>query len=321
MVEVSVVIPAFRRVQALARALGGLAAQDGLPGRCFEVVVVVDGGDAAVCALLNGYDYTKASDARRRYTTIPEGGPAVARNAGAALAQGRVLLFLDDDIIPSPTLVRAHLDLHQRESGVVGLGRIDLDGARALNPFERYLYGFYDVHYRKMDRAGYQPTFWDALTGNLSVPAEAFRAAGGFDERFSLLRHEDVELAYRLGRAGLRFRYLPSAVGYHQYVKTFRRGCNEAYANGVSSVMLAQRYPELHDALIRRRWGALPLTARLAARVLLRLDRVRLLAWLDALRPMMERIAGDARPFYRVAYHLSFWHGVRDAQNGHAPRP
>ncbi len=310
--SLSVVIPAFRRVAALAQVLDGLAGQD-CQVWSFEVVVVVDGGDLAVCDLLSGYDYTKENRGRLRYTVIPETGPAVSRNRGAALARGDVLLFLDDDIIPSPALVREHMELHQREPDAVGLGRIDLDGARPLTPFERYLYGFYEAHYRKMDRAAHRPTFWDALTGNLSVPAEAFRALGGFDEAFSLLRHEDVELAYRMDRAGLRFHYLPNAIGYHQYVKEFKRGCDEAYVNGISSVMLAARYPELRDALLVNRWNALPLPARWVAPPLLQTSRVRLLAWLGRLRPTAERVPGARRLFYRAAYHLNFWLGVRDA--------
>jgi GT2 family glycosyltransferase len=321
--ELTVVVPAYRRVEALARVLAGLGAQD-CPRRRFEVVVVVDGGDSQVCGLLGKNDYTKSDTSadvgRLRYVVIPEGGPAVSRNRGAALARAPVLLFLDDDVIPCPALVREHLALHQRDPGAVGLGRIDLDGARALTPFERYLYRFYDVHYLKMDSAGYRPTFWDALTGNLSVPAGAFWTLGGFDESFSLMRHEDVELGYRLRQAGLRFCYLPAAVGYHQYVKVFKRGCHEAYVNGVSSVMLAERYEELRGELIGRRWASLPQPARMIAPLLLRLGREHLTAWLEALRPVAERTPGIAWLFPRAAYHLSFWRGVKDAQDGHLRR-
>ncbi|MCZ7545229.1 MAG: glycosyltransferase [Anaerolineae bacterium] len=317
-VALSVIVPAFRRVAALARVLAGLAAQECLADP-LEVIVVVDGGAPDVCALLGDSDYTKDDAGARRYIVIPEGGPAVARNAGAAEARGDRLLFLDDDIIPAPTLARAHVDLHRRDPDAVGLGKIDLDAARRLTPFERYLYGFYDTHYRKMD-GGHRPTFWDALTGNLSTPAEAFRAAGGFDAAFSLLRHEDIEFAYRLARAGLRFAYLPAAVGYHQYVKTFERGCHEAYVNGVSSVMLVARHPELRDQALTRRWAALPPVARPALRALLRMDRARVMGWMAALRAPAERTPGMALLFYRTAYHLNFWHGVRDAQNGRQPR-
>lgn len=304
----TVIIPAYRRAAALACVLEGLAQQNCAALR-FEVLVVVDGGDSGVCRLLGEYDYTKSSDSRKRYITIPEGGPAVSRNRGAALAHGEVLLFLDDDIIPSNTLVSSHLKLHEHSPGAVGLGRIERDEARRLNRFERYLYGFYDTHYAKMGAPGYQPTFWDALTGNLSVRAEAFRAAGGFDEAFSLMRHEDIELGYRLSRMGQHFHYLPEALGYHQYTKTFARGCQEAYVNGISSVMMAARYPELRAALIDARWNALPGWARAAACLAVRLSRAQVMA---ILCPLSER--APSLLLYRAAYHLSFWQGVRQGR-------
>jgi hypothetical protein len=77
--------------------------------------------------------------------------------------------------------------------------------------------------------------------------------------------------------------------------------------------MMAARHPELHGSLIDARWAALPLAAKLAARPLLKLDHAKLSAWLERLQSLMRRLPGPARTlFYKTAYHLNFWQGVRE---------
>jgi len=87
---VSAVIPTRGRPQLLARALASVAAQS---HRDLEVVVVVDGPDAATQALLDGWS--------ERPLTVVVNDPAVgggeARNVGVRAARGRWIAFLDDD--------------------------------------------------------------------------------------------------------------------------------------------------------------------------------------------------------------------------------
>jgi hypothetical protein len=61
---------------------------------------------------------------------------------------------------------------------------------------------------------------------------------GGFDTRFR--RAEDVELAYRLADAGLKFVFNSQAVGYHYAERTFYSWVNTPYAYGVNDVIFAK---------------------------------------------------------------------------------
>jgi len=92
--QVSIVVPTFARPAALARCLDGIAALDrAVP---FEVVVVDDGGPEPLDALVA----ERAARLDVHLVRQTRGGPAAARNTGAARARGAWLAFLDDDCTP-----------------------------------------------------------------------------------------------------------------------------------------------------------------------------------------------------------------------------
>ena len=58
---------------------------------------------------------------------------------------------------------------------------------------------------------------------------------GGFDASFR--RAEDVELAYRLAKQGLRFLFNPKAIGYHVAERSFNSWIAIPYAYGRNYVI------------------------------------------------------------------------------------
>src|SRR5262249_30529626 len=93
----SIVIPTYRRPDRLAACLAALTRLE-YPRERFETVVVDDGSGAApdevVDAARGSLDVTLVH--------AEHGGPAAARNAGAARAKGELLCFTDDDCAPAP---------------------------------------------------------------------------------------------------------------------------------------------------------------------------------------------------------------------------
>ena len=91
-VDVSVVVPTFRRLEMLKEALLSALAQEGVT---VEVVVVDDSPEGSARAVVEAL-----GDSRVLYVRNdpPSGGrPALVRNAGWPKARGRFLHFLDDD--------------------------------------------------------------------------------------------------------------------------------------------------------------------------------------------------------------------------------
>jgi glycosyltransferase involved in cell wall biosynthesis len=92
---VSVIMPTYNRGAAIRESLVSILRQT---WRDFEVLVVNDGGDEVVEAVIRQLD-----DPRIRYTRLePNQGKAAARNAGIRAARGRYLAFLDDDDVYFP---------------------------------------------------------------------------------------------------------------------------------------------------------------------------------------------------------------------------
>lgn len=231
---VSVVIPTYNRLPRLHRVLAALAEQT-VDGAVFEVVVVSDGST-------DGTDDYLVSDRPPidvRALHQSNQGPAAARNAGVAAARGRLLLFLDDDVVPSATLVERHLDAHDVHGpGVVVLGPMLTPDDHAMSPWVAYEQAMLDKQYRAMRAGVWEPTARQFYTGNASLGRSHVVAAGGFDTSFS--RAEDVELAYRLAAHGLRFVFDPDAVGLHYAERSYTSWRRTPYLYGRNDVIFGR---------------------------------------------------------------------------------
>ena len=251
-----------------------------------------------------------------------QAGPGIARNRGAAAASGRVLLFLDDDVLADAGLAGAHLAAHQGAADeVVCLGHLFTLAPSRLSPWEQYLCQRLDEHYKKLAQPGYVPNFWDCLSGSLSLSRYLWAQCGGFDPTFCVARHDDIELGYRLAALGARFVYHPGAVGYHRFAKSFQQGINDAFVEGLSAQRLAARYPDLRPAVIGARWKRYSALIKLGIALFLpdfrrhqRLAELaaRFMALILALRLPLAL----SRPIYQSVYHLYFWLGVRAESAG-----
>src|ERR1700733_5937970 len=107
--EITVVIPTYNRCDLLKRTLAGFCGQS-LAGVSWELIVVRDGPSDSKRLVVKEF--------RRqlpvRYLEQEKRGVSSARNIGLREAGYPIVLFLDDDVIPSNRLVAEHLAFHQR---------------------------------------------------------------------------------------------------------------------------------------------------------------------------------------------------------------
>src|SRR5919107_3563364 len=186
----SVIIPVHNGGASLARCLDALRA----PRPAAREVIVVDDCStdrSADVARSRGFEVVSL-DARR--------GPAAARNVGARRARGKLLLFLDADVVARhDTLARVEAFFGEREEVAAVFGSYDdAPGARNfVSQYKNLVHHF--IHQRSRADA---ETFW---AGCGAVRREAFESVGGFDEeRYARPSIEDVELGRRLRRRGFR---------------------------------------------------------------------------------------------------------------------
>lgn len=186
--RVSAVVPARDAGRTLASVLRALRAA--LPPGA-EIVVVDDGSVDDTAAVAAGCGI-------RVLRTDPAQGPAAARNRGAQVATGQVLLFVDADCRPHEDAVALLLGALEDKSVAAAFGSYD-DRPEAENLVS--LYKNLAHHFVHQGSAAEAETFWAGLG---AIRRDVFRETGGFLEAYGRPSVEDVELGYRLKAAGHR---------------------------------------------------------------------------------------------------------------------
>jgi GT2 family glycosyltransferase len=242
MTEVSVVIPTCGRAGILRGTLEGLLRQRLDPGR-MEVLVVADGGDPETLSLIRGL--ASSSPVRLEALAQERQGQGQARNRGIERAAGRIVLMLDDDILAVPGLVAAHLAWHEGREDTVVTGALPVERLAEEPAHIEAVRLWWDGELCKLAEPEHRPAFRDFVTGNVSVPRSALRAAGGFDPAFTGYGREDYELGHRLLGRGLRFVHEPQAVGLHRYRKPVLEWVRQFRGTGRADVIFARKHPRL----------------------------------------------------------------------------
>jgi peptidoglycan/xylan/chitin deacetylase (PgdA/CDA1 family)/GT2 family glycosyltransferase len=238
-VKLSVVIATYNRLHALKRTIPTVLAQ-AFPADDWEVVVVVDGSRDGTVRYLRSLQPA----CRLRIIEAPHRGQPAARNLGAKSAAGDLILLLDDDIVCTTNLVRAHVAAHEAQnSSSVVIGRILIseDSPRSLATEDaRDSFEAYSILQRS---AGWPRSPYEAwVSANSSLPRSLFLGVGGCDER--LRRGHDDDLTIRLWNAGASFSHLPAATVWQYYVKTNKElVTSDGRIEGPTELSLCRRYP------------------------------------------------------------------------------
>jgi len=305
----SVVIPTHGRREAVLAAVHALERLE--RGPSFEVVVVVDGSPDGTAEALGGLDPPFVLTVIEQ----PHRGSATARNRGAAVARGELLLFLDDDMEADPRLLHEH-DRSHREGADAVLGHIPLHPDSPQSFLAAAVGTWAEERRASLLERGGRLELDDYLTGQLSIGRDLFVELGGFDTRFTRdgrFGGADFDFGLRLVRAGRRLVFEPHAVSFHRYVVDPRHRLRQWRDHGRAAVVLARRHPDERDAILE---AALGRSDNLVSRRLRPLLRELALALLQA--GFHGRWVTSL--YWRVN-RLEYLQGVRDAGGIPAPRP
>jgi cellulose synthase/poly-beta-1,6-N-acetylglucosamine synthase-like glycosyltransferase len=215
---VSVVIPHYNDLDALSICITSLQRQT-WPAEKMEIIVA-DNNSAC------GIDVVIAAVPGCRVVQAPIQGAGPARNAGAAVARGEILAFIDSDCDPQPDWV---------ENGVRALAKYDFAGGHVViaardplrpTPVEAWEMVFGCDFERYILIEGYTGS------GNMWVWRKVFDAVGGFRTGVA----EDMDWSFRARAAGFRLGYERAAVVSHlgrpdwsELLKRWRRVLAEHY--------------------------------------------------------------------------------------------
>lgn len=227
--RLSVIVPTYNRHAALLDALASLSRCDPAPLE----VIVVDQSDVPMTSVPT----TGAGGCPVRLVRLQPANAQSARNLGARLSRGELLLFLDDDVLVDPGLVGAHAAAYQDPTVGAVAGHYTEPGER-------------DVEVLPPDVTG-TATGWlyfpHAFTGrcdtdslptcNGSIRRSLLFRAGGFDENFIRTHFDDADLSARIRALGARILHEPSARLIHLKVPSGGKR-----PSALDDTVLADRY-------------------------------------------------------------------------------
>jgi glycosyltransferase involved in cell wall biosynthesis len=309
---ISVIIPTHNRSTSLRRTLDALRAQT-YPLHQVEVIVVADGCTDETVEMLQRYE------APFTLRTIEQScqGAAAARNQGAARATGQLLLFLDDDVEPTPPLIETHVLAHQHGSGRVVIGAYPPALQGQVDFIRIELRAWWEAKFYAMRQPGHRYTYRDLLGGNLSLEAELFARVGGFDPTFPSCGGEDYELGVRLIKAAVCFTFASDALAYHHETSDLERSFRRSRQEGYADVLIGHRHPELRATLRLAHFEAPCLPLRRLLRTLAFRQPTAgdaLVTWICPVLDLLEqaRMRGRWRRLCRQLRDYWYWLGVAE---------
>lgn len=246
----SIIIPTYNRKNSLRRTLASLAEQT-LPVEQFEVIVVDDGStDGTGDVAWDEFPFAV------RYFCQKNAGATVARNTGAGQSSAEFLIFLDDDILPAPTMLAALVRDMANLGQVIALATLVCLADDLTVPFTR-LYCRGAIFPGDMDTLAADGSlatdesfvhFNQCKTGVLGIRRADFCKLNMFqDPTGGWPSWDDLDFGYRAYLQGFRLWRSARAVAYHydHSLRSLESSCARAERTGQSAARFLERYPEL----------------------------------------------------------------------------
>jgi GT2 family glycosyltransferase len=226
---VSVVVPTYNRSPELARLLRALERCE-VPAGGAEFIVVDDGStddtqQTIGCSRLEGLVGVRQDN----------GGAASARNRGWRTARGELIVFTDDDCVPTERWLTEVVEAFAADD-VAGLG------AAVVPLVPGFLAEFVQAE-RLVGHGGDAANVKYLVTANAAYRRSVLESVGGFDERFPGAAGEDTDLTMRVQEADLHLTLITTGTVAHDHRTSVRSLLETYYKHGRAWSILARAHP------------------------------------------------------------------------------
>ncbi len=176
------IVPVYNGEAFISRCIESLLRQD-YPG--LEIVVVDDGSTDRTCE--------QVKPPVRLVHTMGRKGAGAARNLGAGVATGNVLMFTDADCVVPVTWVSRAVETMQKHGVRCGGGGY---AGPLGNTFVQW-FAHEELAWRRRHLGGYCRTL---VSNNIFCEANLFREHGGFPEFYCAASSEDMEFSWKVSQ-------------------------------------------------------------------------------------------------------------------------
>lgn len=230
----SIIVPVYNRPKEIQELLESLALQN---YKDFEVIIVEDGSD------INAEDIVASfrDQLNVRYFSKPNSGAGQSRNYGMERAEGNYFLILDSDVIVPVGYVN---EINKRLS----VNFTDaFGGPDAAHPSFTIMQKAIDYSMTAFITTGgirgshkaknkFQPRSF-----NLGISKKAFQVTKGFSK---MKIGEDIELTFRLWKAGFETQLITEAYVFHKRRSTLSQFYKQTFNFGYTRPFLNKKFPE-----------------------------------------------------------------------------
>jgi len=231
--DTSIIIATYNRKNLLEKSIECLFFQD-YPKNKYEIIVVDDGSTDGTERMVK----EKTSPCRLKYFQHNRReGQSKAKNLGISKAKGKVIIFIDSDVLVPPQFITEHMRFHKKYKNVI------VDGP-AINT--QKIKDVFDNRWGKL------LAFFDFfgasfITANTSCRRENLIKAGLFDEEFGRgFGWQDREFGFRLKQIGMRRIKNRKAYAFHikkGAINNFTALYKKTEDRGVNAVIYYKKHP------------------------------------------------------------------------------
>lgn len=246
--KISVIIPMNNSENSIENILLSLKKQT---CQNFDIIIIDDNSTD------NSYNIAK------KYTkniirNKTKNGPAIARNKGIKHANTEILAFIDADCIATSNWICNILKEFQNKNTQVIQGNTRIpkstfigDSISALGFPGGANAGFENMWH--VSKEG----FTDHITScNFATNNEVFAKYGLFDETFPLAGAEDTELSYRLSKNGVKIKYCPEVLIFHEPRKELLSFMKWMVYRGRSNYYFKKKVGKVRNFVRLRLWSS-----------------------------------------------------------------
>ena len=227
----SIIIPVYNAEDTIVDCLDSLTKQT-INKEDFEVICIDDGSTDRTNKLLKNYNQIL----NYKVITQVNKGPSRARNKGAELAVGDIILFTDSDCVLDRNWIGEMLKPLEDKyiTGVQGAYKTKQNSIIAL--FDQI---DIESRYNKMKKND----FIDSIgTYSAAYRRDVFMKYGGFNTNYKAACGEDIEFSFLLNKNGYRLVFTENAVCYHRHPDTIKKYLKTKFSRGYWRTLLYKNY-------------------------------------------------------------------------------